>query len=70
MRTARIVACLGEERIPESEIAQISSKSLRIAMATLMKRKGVSEDEIVEMGQWEKAPHTAILTSYGFMNFS
>jgi hypothetical protein len=46
---------LGEERIPESEIAQISSKSLRIAMATLMKRKGVPDEEIVEMGQWEDA---------------
>mgnify|MGYP006092253039 CR=1 FL=1 len=53
MRTAN--RRLGEERIPESEIAQISSKSLRIAMATLMKRKGVPDDEIVEMGQWEDA---------------
>ena len=44
---------LGEERIPESDIAQISSKSQRIAMATLMKRKGVPDAEIVEMGKWE-----------------
>ena len=44
---------LGEERIPESEIAQMSSKSHRITMATLMLRKGVPAAEVVEMGRWK-----------------
>lgn len=46
MRTVNVRA--GEERIPEAEIAKLSSKSHRIAMATLLARKGVPMAEIVE----------------------
>ena len=47
MRTVNARA--GEERIPEEEIAKLSSKSHRIAMATPLASKGVPMPEIVEM---------------------
>jgi hypothetical protein len=47
MRTVN--ARVGEEVIPAAEIAKLSSKSHRIAMATLLARKGVPMTEIVEM---------------------
>ena len=47
MRTVNARA--GEELIPPAEINKLSSKSHRIAMATLLARKGVPMAEIVEM---------------------
>jgi hypothetical protein len=41
------------EVIPEADIQQMSSKSHRIAMATLLLRKGCSAAEVVEIGEWE-----------------
>ena len=43
----------GKEVIPPAEIAQMSSKSHRIAMATLMLRENVPASEVVAMGEWE-----------------
>ena len=43
----------GKEVISEAEIAQSSSKTFRITMATLLARYGVPMAEIVEMGEWE-----------------
>ena len=42
-----------QEVIPEVEIKELSSKSHRIAMATLLLRKGVPTAEVVEIGEWE-----------------
>ena len=47
MRTANARA--GAEMIPCEEIKKLSSKSLRIAMTTLLLRKGVPMTEVVEM---------------------
>ena len=46
----------GKELIPLAEIKQMSSKSHRIAMATLMMRQNVPAAEIVAMGEWEDEP--------------
>ena len=42
-----------EEVVPLKTIEKLSSRSLRIAMATLLSREGVPMDEIVENGEWE-----------------
>ena len=41
------------EVIPEATIKRLSSKSHRIAMATLLLRKGVPASEVVQIGEWE-----------------
>jgi hypothetical protein len=43
----------GAELIPSVRIAKMSSKSLRVTMATRLYRAGVPMSEIVEMGEWE-----------------
>ena len=43
----------GAELIPNERIAKMSSKSLRVTMATRLYRAGVPMSEIVEMGEWE-----------------
>jgi len=52
MRTVNRRAGEGVELIPESTIKKLSSKSHRIAMATLMLRNGVPASEIVALGEW------------------
>ena len=41
------------EVVPPKTIEKLSSRSLRISMATLLSHEGVSMDEIVENGEWE-----------------
>ena len=43
----------GKEEIPTAIIARLSSRSLRIAMATLLSQRGVPIEEVVENGEWE-----------------
>ena len=43
------------EEVPEEVIKKLSSRSLRIAMATLLTHRGVPMDEIVPHGEWEDA---------------
>ena len=43
----------GEEEVVPLKTIELSSRSLRIAMATLLSREGVPMDEIVENGEWE-----------------
>ena len=43
----------GSEEIPTAAIEKTSTRSLRIAMATLLLRKGVPAPEVVAMGEWE-----------------
>lgn len=43
------------EEVPEEVIKKLSSRSLRIAMATLMTHRGVPMDELVPHGEWEDA---------------
>lgn len=45
----------GEETVPEAVIEKLSSRSLRIGMATLLKHRDVPIEEIVENGGWEDA---------------
>ena len=45
----------GEETVPEAVIEKLSSRSLRIGMATLLKNRDVPIEEIVENGGWEDA---------------
>ena len=42
-----------KEVVPPAIIAKLSSRSLRIAMATLLSLRGVPIEEIVENGEWE-----------------
>ena len=44
-----------EEQIPEAVIEKLSSRSLRIGMATLLSHRGVPMEEIVANGEWEDA---------------
>jgi len=46
----------GKEVISQDYIKKTSTRSLRIAMATILKRKGVPMAEIVENGEWEDEP--------------
>ena len=46
----------GREAIPVKDVEQTSTRSLRIAMATLLKRANVPMAEIVENGEWEDEP--------------
>ena len=43
----------GAELIPNARIEKMSSKTLRVTMATRLYRAGVPMPEIVEMGEWE-----------------
>ena len=43
----------GGEEIPVAAIEKTSTRSLRIGMATLLRRADVPMEEIVENGQWE-----------------
>ena len=43
----------GIDLVPPETIEQLSSKSCRIAMATLMDRDGIPMSEVVANGQWE-----------------
>ena len=43
----------GAELIPSERINKMSSKSMRVTMATRLYRAGVPMAEIVEMGEWE-----------------
>jgi len=43
----------GAELIPSGRIDKLSSKSMRVTMATRLYRAGVPMAEIVEMGEWE-----------------
>ena len=51
MRTVNVRA--GKEEIPTAIIERLSSRSLRIAMATLLSQRGVPIEEVVENGEWE-----------------
>ena len=44
-----------EEVVPVTTITKLSSRSLRIAMATLLTHRGVPIEEVVENGEWEDA---------------
>ena len=43
----------GKEEIPAGIIERLSSRSLRITMATLLSQRGVPIEEVVENGEWE-----------------
>eukprot|EP00966_Prymnesium_polylepis_P284119 6563382-Prymnesium_polylepis.1 len=43
----------GAELIPSERIKKMSSKSMRVTMATRLYRASVPMPEIVEMGEWE-----------------